>query len=73
MLGYEKILKVSEFEHFRPYGPKTAHTFKEGGSDLTPPPYSKGLTNKSVIGGQVLSEPAPVDQISHYNVIESFA
>ena len=26
-LGYEKILKVSEFEHFRPYGPKIAHTF----------------------------------------------
>ena len=45
-LGYEEILKVREFEHFRSYGPKIAHTFKEGGADLTPPPpCSKGLRN----------------------------
>ena len=31
-VGYEDILKVKEFEHFRPYRPKIAHTFKEGGA-----------------------------------------
>ena len=43
-LGYEEILKVREFEHFRSYGPKIAHTFKEGGADLTPH-VVKGLSN----------------------------